>query len=180
MSARIRVLAVTMFAVARRALLGAGVAAAHSVVTSSNPANGSSVAVGPDQVTITFNEPLQSSFATLTVVGPDGNLWSKGDPTVAGPHGQRRRSVTLGPTGEYTIAYRVTSADGHPVSGTRTFTLTEQGSGTPGAKPGGDKADAEGGDSDGLPLWPFIVCGRGGVRRRAGVRAAPSQRQELT
>ncbi|MGW6375385.1 copper resistance CopC family protein [Rhodococcus sp. NPDC055112] len=157
MSTRVRVLAVTMFA-AVAAMLGAGVAGAHAVVTASTPADGSSVAVGPEQAVVTFNEPMQPSFATLTVVGPDGNLWSKGEPTVQGP------SVSvpvgeLGPTGDYTIAYRVTSADGHPVSGTRTFTLTEQGSGTPGPKPGGDKAGAEGGDSDGLPMWPFIVAG---------------------
>ncbi|MFC7448288.1 copper resistance CopC family protein [Rhodococcus daqingensis] len=139
------------------ALLGAGVAGAHATATGSTPADGSSVAAGPDQAVITFNEPMQSSFATLTVVGPDGNLWSKGAPTVQGttvsvPLGE------LGPTGVYTIAYRVTSADGHPVSGTRTFTLTEEGSGTPGPKPGGNSA-AEDGDSDGLPMWPFIVAG---------------------
>ncbi|MFD4180851.1 copper resistance protein CopC [Rhodococcus sp. NPDC058514] len=143
---------------AAAALLGTGVASAHAVATGSTPADGSSVAAGPELAVVTFNEPMQSSFATLTVVGPDGNLWSKGEPTVQGP------SVSvpvgeLGPTGVYTVAYRVTSADGHPVSGTRTFTLTEPGSGTPGPKPGGDAGATEGGDADGLPMWPFIVAG---------------------
>lgn len=150
-----KVLAVTLLT-ALAALAGAGVAGAHSAAISTDPESGASVATGPDQVSVTFNEPVQASFATLTVVGPDGNLWSKGDPTVSGP----TVSVPvgeLGPVGEYTIAYRVTSADGHPVSGTSTFTLTAEGTGTPGAQVGGDTSES-GEDSGGVPLWPFIVA----------------------
>ncbi|WP_072805712.1 copper resistance CopC family protein [Rhodococcoides yunnanense] len=137
-------------------VVGAPAASAHSIVTGSSPEDGSSLAQGPDQVSVTFNEVPQSQFATLNVVGPDGNLWSKGDPRIEG------QSIVvdvgeLGPVGEYTLAYRVTSADGHPISGTRTFTLTEEGSGTAGAS-----ADASAGaesDDSGVPLWPFLVVG---------------------
>jgi copper resistance protein C len=132
-------------------VLGSGLASAHSVPTGSVPEDGSSVDQGPERASITFNEALQESFATMTVVGPDGNLWSKGDPKVEG--GTVSVAVgELGPTGTYTIAYRVTSADGHPVSGTRSFTLTKAGNGTPGAK-----ADSGKKDDGGLPIWPFIV-----------------------
>lgn len=136
--------------------LAAGTAAAHSSPVSSVPADGASVETGPERVSITFNEPLQESFPALTVVGPDGNLWSKGDPTVAGP----TVSVPvgeLGPTGVYKIGYRVTSADGHPVKGERTFTLTKAGNGTPGPK--ADSQHNSGGkdDSGGVPLWVFII-----------------------
>ncbi|MGW0040808.1 copper resistance CopC family protein [Rhodococcus sp. NPDC003348] len=154
MSARLRVLVLGVLT-ALAALTGVGVAGAHSAAIATSPESGASVASGPEQVTVTFNEPLQSSFASLTVVGPDGNLWSKGDPTVSGP------SISvpvgeLGPVGEYTIAYRVTSADGHPVSGTSTFTLTTEGTGTPGAPAGGGSGSDD--DGSGLPLWPFIVA----------------------
>lgn len=111
--------------------LSVGTASAHSVAVSSTPENASSVDTGPAQASVTFNEAIQAQFASLTVVGPDGNLWSRSDPTVSGA----TVSVDvgdLGPVGTYTIAYRVTSADGHPVSGTRTFDLTTAGSGTPG------------------------------------------------
>lgn len=148
-----RRIVVVAFAALLAGLFGMGSASAHSIVVSSSPDDGAQVDTGPAKATITFNEALQSSFATLTVVGPDGNLWSKGDPVVDGP----TASVDvgeLGPVGEYTIAYRVTSADGHPVSGTRTFTLTKEGSGTPGAKARGDSSSDEGG----MPLWPFIVA----------------------
>ncbi|MFQ6394916.1 copper resistance protein CopC [Nocardia sp. KC 131] len=137
-------------------LAAAGTAAAHSAVTGSSPENGSTIDAGPARVSITFNEDLQTSFPSLTVVGPDGNLWSKGTPTVEG------KSVSvevgeLGPVGEYTIAYRVTSADGHPVSGTRKFTLAKAGTGVPGPKPGAKNGATDDGGSSGIPLWVFIV-----------------------
>jgi copper resistance protein C len=132
----------------------APVASAHSRVVSSDPADGATVASGPAQVTITFNEPLQESFAVLTVVGPDGHYWQDGNAIVDGP----RLSAALrelGPAGTYTMNYRVTSADGHPVEGRRSFELTTAGSGTP-----GELADtASSSDDDGPPLWPFIVGG---------------------
>ncbi|WP_067468169.1 copper resistance CopC family protein [Nocardia amamiensis] len=132
-----------------------GVAAAHSTATGSVPEDNATVDTGPARVSVTFNEELQPGFPSLTVVGPDGNLWSKGDPVVEG----KTVSVAvgeLGPVGEYTIAYRVTSADGHPVSGKRHFTLSKPGNGTPGPKPNakaGERAD----DSGGVPLWVIVA-----------------------
>ncbi|MEU4339707.1 copper resistance CopC family protein [Nocardia sp. NPDC023852] len=131
-----------------------GVASAHSTATGSVPDDNVTVDSGPARVSITFNEELQPSFPSLTVVGPDGNLWSKGDPAVEG----KTVSVTvgeLGPVGEYTIGYRVTSADGHPVSGTRHFTLSKPGNGTPGPKANAKAGDGDG--SGGIPLWVFIL-----------------------
>lgn len=159
-------------------LAGAGAASAHSVVLSSTPENESSIDAGPATASVTFNEAIQEQFAALTVVGPDGNLWSRSDPSVDGA----TVSVDLGdlgPVGTYTIAYRVTSADGHPVTGTRTFELTAEGNGTPGppadgsAPPAPATGSANGGSTDaastetanaadtaddGLPLWPFLVA----------------------
>ncbi|WP_068279851.1 copper resistance CopC family protein [Aldersonia kunmingensis] len=144
-------LLIAIFVIAIGALLGAGPAAAHSVVVSSEPPNGERVESGPDRASVTFNEALQESFAALTVTGPDGNLWSNGEPAVQGA----TVSVglgELGPVGDYTVAYRVTSADGHAVTGTRTFTLTQEGSGTPSAT-----TEATDDSDDGLPIWPFVV-----------------------
>lgn len=42
------------------------------------------LAAAPSRVSATFNEQLQSAFAAMTVVGPDGNLWSDGAPQVQG------------------------------------------------------------------------------------------------
>jgi len=137
-------------------ILAAGPSAAHSTPVSSVPADGTSIETGPQRASITFNEALQTSFPALTVVGPDGNLWSRGNPTVDGP----TVSVAvgdLGPAGVYQIGYRVTSADGHPVKGEMTFTLTKAGNGTPGPKASGRNSSDDNTDSNGIPLLVFVV-----------------------
>ncbi|RDI48376.1 copper resistance CopC family protein [Nocardia mexicana] len=160
------------------ALVAAGPAAAHSSVVGTDPADGAQIDAGPARVSVTFNENLQPNFPSLTVVGPDGNRWDKGQPVIDGPTASVEVG-DLGPAGQYTIAYRVTSADGHPVSGTRTFTLTKPGNGTPGQQ-ANPASDAENGGSGGVPVWVFIVAavvvlggvlavlllGRGSTRKR--------------
>lgn len=143
--------AVVATLMAAMALAGAGIASAHAVRIAVDPTENAALAAGPQRVSATFNEELQPQFAAMTVVGPDGNLWSTGDPKVQGAVisiGVR----PLGPAGSYTVNYRVTSADGHPVSGSWSFRLTTASTGTPGpsaAKP------ADGG----IPVWPFLVAG---------------------
>ena len=78
-------------ALAVLALAGAGIASAHAIRVAADPAPDSSVGSGPARVSATFNEPLQTDFAAMTVVGPDGNLWSTGP--VAGRGRRRQRRV---------------------------------------------------------------------------------------
>jgi len=142
-------------------------ASAHTVLTGTNPAADSTIDAGPARVTATFNEDLQPTFAAMTVVGPDGNLWSQGETAVQGATaGVGLRP--LGPSGRYTVNYRVTSDDGHVVSGSWSFTVRMAGSGAPGPA-------ATASDHDRIPLWPFIVgaaalgvgAGAWGLRRRS-------------
>src|SRR4029077_2918358 len=129
-----------------------GVASAHAVRVATDPVENTELNQGPQKVSATFNEALQPQFAAMTVVGPDGNLWSTGDPKVDGAVisvGVR----PLGPSGTYTVNYRVTSADGHVVSGAWSFRLTVTGTGTPG--PSASTTTASG---DGAPVWPFFVA----------------------
>ena len=133
------------------AIFNAHMASAHAWRVSAEPADNAVLTTGPERVSATFNEQLQTTFAAMTVVGPDGNMWSSGEPTVRG-------SVVgiglrpLGPAGTYTVNYRVTSADGHVVSGSWSFRLTVPGTGTPG--PGA----TAGGTGGGIPVWPFAVA----------------------
>ncbi|MDO3647517.1 copper resistance CopC family protein [Nocardia mangyaensis] len=156
--AGLAVLVALLAALFAAAFAAAGTAGAHSGAVSSVPEDGSTVEVGPARASITFNEELQKTFPSLTVVGPDGRLWSKGEVLVEGPTVSVEVGE-LGPVGEYTLAFRVTSADGHPVSGTRHFTLSKEGTGTAGAQPGADSADGGGGDSGGVPVWVFVAGG---------------------
>lgn len=98
-------------------------ALAHSGMTGSDPADASTVDTAPDQVTLSFNEAPQSLGTEVVVLDPDGAVVSEGattvaDVTVTQPLAPER------PAGAYTIQWRVTSADGHPLSGELTFTAT--------------------------------------------------------
>ncbi|MHA3018762.1 copper resistance CopC family protein [Mycobacterium sp. BMJ-28] len=149
MRTRLAALLTAVLAVA--SLAGAGAASAHAVRVSSDPAADAVLAKGPDRITATFNEQLQTAFASMTLVGPDGNLWSTGEARVQGPAVQVDLRP-LGPAGTYTANYRVTSADGHVVSGSWSFRLSVAGAGTP-----GPPVAAPQGSGGELPVWPFAV-----------------------
>ena len=130
-------------------VLMAPLASAHTVLTGTDPAADTTIDAGPARVTATFNEDLQPTFAAMTVVGPDGNLWSQGETSVQGA----TASVglrPLGPSGRYTVNYRVTSDDGHVVSGSWSFAVRVAGTGAPGPA-------AAAPTDHRIPLWPFIV-----------------------
>ena len=153
---RLRVLtALVTVVLAALALAGAGPAAAHAARIAADPAEDTVLTASPQRVTATFNEPMQKAFAAMTVVGPDGNLWSTGEPEVA----DALVSVgvrPLGPAGDYTVNYRLTSADGHVVTGSWSFALDVAGTGTPG--PSATATPAAPPDR-GVPVWPFVVVG---------------------
>jgi copper resistance protein C len=148
---RLVVVALLLAAVTFATTLTAGAAGAHAARVAADPADNAAVSSGPVRVSATFNEDLQTTFAAMTVVGPDGNLWSADEPQVHGTVvsvGVR----PLGPVGNYTVNYRVTSADGHVVAGSWVFRLTAQGPGTP-----GPAAQAPDDSPDNLPIWPFVL-----------------------
>lgn len=136
------------------ALAGASPAGAHASLISSDPAADTTLAEAPTKVSATFNEDLQTAFAAMTVVGPDGNLWSTGEVRVDGPTAEVDLRP-LGPAGTYTANYRVTSADGHVITGSWAFELTV----ATVAEPGPAAAPAPSPSADGgLPVWPFVVA----------------------
>jgi copper resistance protein C len=156
---RLVAVVILTFALAVGTLGNAGVAAAHAARIASDPAENASLSQAPSRVSATFNEAMQPEFAAMTVIGPDGNMWSTGQPDVNGAVvsvGVR----PLGPAGAYTVNYRATSADGHVVSGSWSFALTVAGTGTsappPSAPPAAD-APENSEDAGAVPVWPFYV-----------------------
>jgi methionine-rich copper-binding protein CopC len=86
---------------------------AHSNSVDSNPADDSTIVALPKVATVTFNERV--STAALALTGPDGKVREL-RPRVEGAV----VSATLPDEklrGAYVLAYRVVSADGHPVTG---------------------------------------------------------------
>ncbi len=136
-------------------------ASAHNQLTGSNPKDKAALDTGPQTVVLTFDQPVQEGegLNSVAVTGPDGKEWQAGPATVDS------NVVTLpvrelGPAGVYTIGYRIVSADGHPVSGKLTFTLTTAGDGTPAPAGVGSGDTAPGGESgsgDGVPIWVWLL-----------------------
>lgn len=155
-----------------------GIALAHNVLVGSDPADGSKLDAGPSKITLRFDLPVQDGFNTVTLIGPDGSHFEDGAAQVNGSD-VTINAGPLGAAGLYRVGYRIVSDDGHPVSGSISFTLTTAGTGSghPGADgsrptPAAGEAAADGGS--GMPVWPWIagavvlaVAGAG-VALRAG------------
>ncbi|UKD59097.1 copper resistance protein CopC [Amycolatopsis sp. FU40] len=146
-------------------LFPASTAEAHSFLESSTPAKDSELSSAPEKIVLTFNEPLDRGFTELAVVGPDGAThWESAGAAVDGPT-LSAPVKPLGPAGKYTVAYRVVSADGHPVSGSYSFTLAKAGAGVaapvapPSATQAAHTAPAAGNDTgSGIPVWAWIAA----------------------
>lgn len=95
-------------------------ASAHDVLEGSNPKDGSTVATAPGSVKLTFNSPPVGTGAEIVVSGPSGQV-SQGEPKVVDREAVQQLQPGA-PAGKYTVRWRVTSSDGHPISGTFTFT----------------------------------------------------------
>jgi methionine-rich copper-binding protein CopC len=98
-------------------------ASAHTELESSSPAQGSSVAVAPQQIQLTFGEAVTLAPTPITVTGADGTAWVVGPATVAGAVVTAAVQPS-GAAGLCKITYKVLADDGDSVTGTVTFTLT--------------------------------------------------------
>lgn len=121
-----RVLATAALAGIAAALLVAGAAAAdaHALVETSSPADGATVDSPPAQVSIEFSEGVRVPVGSVRVVDSDGDRVDDGEIVADGSE------VTVGlrddlPDGTYTSAFRVISADGHPIRGGLVFAIGE-------------------------------------------------------
>lgn len=101
---------------------GAGTASAHAELTGAAPSSGSSLSQAPTEVNLQFSETIQDFVPTVTVTGPDGQNCADGAPILA-DNTLTQPLAALGPPGVYTAAYRIVSADDHPVTGETTFTF---------------------------------------------------------
>lgn len=93
---------------------------AHAGVTGTNPLDGEMLTTAPQQVEVEFSERLINAGAALVVTGPDGSVVSEAKPAIKGRAMIARINGAPGP-GEYSVAYRVVSEDGHAVKGRFTF-----------------------------------------------------------
>ncbi|MFF2362185.1 copper resistance CopC/CopD family protein [Streptomyces sp. NPDC058122] len=104
---------------------GVSGASAHAALTGTDPQEGSVLKSAPRRVTLTFSESIGLFDDSFRVLDPENRRVRTGEPEHADG-----RSDTAGVTlprglgdGTYTVAWRVVSADSHPVSGAFTFSV---------------------------------------------------------
>jgi len=103
----------------------AGPASAHAQLESTQPDASSVLIESPSQVVLHFGEPVEIDFGSLRVIGPDGARVDLG-----GTHHPAGDSHAVAialpphlPKGTYVVAWRVISADSHPVHGAFVFSV---------------------------------------------------------
>ncbi|HXF97114.1 MAG TPA: copper resistance protein CopC [Gaiellaceae bacterium] len=110
-----------MIAAALAALAAPATASAHATLVASTPANGAVLAAAPERVLLRFSEPVETAFGSVRVY--DGAARRVDDGGTTRPQAREvavrlRRAL---PRGTYTVAWRVVSADSHPVGGAIVF-----------------------------------------------------------
>lgn len=104
---------------------GTGPALAHAALRATDPEDGSVLKSAPRDITLTFTESVGLLEDSFRVLDPDGRRLRTGEPEHARGGAETAR-VTLPAKlaeGTYTVAWRVVSADSHPVSGAFTFSV---------------------------------------------------------
>ncbi len=102
-------------------LLPATAASAHSQLLHTAPADGATVRTPVSSVVLTFNEMVKQRFTTVVITGPDGRTYSRGGVHVVDTDVHQATYPLR--SGQYRVAWRAISADGHPVQGTFRFTV---------------------------------------------------------
>lgn len=97
---------------------------AHPITIGSSPRAFQSLSSSPAEVKLSFTEPIELTYSTISVLGPDGSRVDKNDPHNVGGDTQTL-AVSLKPSlpdGVYTVTTKVLSAvDGHVVESAYTF-----------------------------------------------------------
>ncbi len=99
-----------------------GAALAHDVLEKTTPGDGTTVAQLAPQVSLSFSDAPLAVGTQVLVTGPSGNMVD-GAPTIEG-RDVVQRLLPAAPAGDYVVTYRVTSKDGHPISGSFSFHAT--------------------------------------------------------
>lgn len=102
--------------------LAAAPAGAHAMLISSNPTDQARLDRAPQQVVLEFNEDVSAGLGAVRVLAANGSRVDDGVPVVSDGVITTTLRSGLG-DGAYVVAWRVLSADSHPIHGALTFTV---------------------------------------------------------
>ncbi|MDO3395648.1 copper resistance protein CopC [Nocardioides sp. SOB44] len=106
-------------------------AAAHTDLLSVNPADGDRLETSPNALTLTFTEDMSAGLSTITARVGNGktmnlDVTSGASPTelvATVPEARSSNESSSSDSTRWRVSYRVVSRDGHPVTGSYTFTV---------------------------------------------------------
>ncbi|GAA2220894.1 copper resistance protein CopC [Micromonospora olivasterospora] len=99
-------------------------AAAHNSLQAADPARDARLSAPPTEITLKFLQKLDPAFTTIVLSDASQRKVPTSEPAVSGATGTVTIRQPLA-NGGYTVAYRVVSADGHPVQGSYSFTVAD-------------------------------------------------------
>ena len=102
-------------------MVGASPAGAHTDLVGASPAAGGQVTAPVGVVSLEFSSVLVPEVSRIEVIDEAGNELTAGPTAVLGSRATARLASST--AGEYEVAYRVVSADGHPVVGSFRFVV---------------------------------------------------------
>lgn len=152
-------------------------AGAHAILLQTTPANESLIEAAPGSVGLTFSEPVKASTGGVTAFGPDGERVDRASVTRSRDGEVLDAEIDAGEPGTYTVAWRVTSEDGHTITGAFIFHLQRE----TGAVEIDDSTPASVLVGDHLGRWlvfagSLVVIGALAVHRLAGGPAEAGRR----
>ncbi|WP_127531021.1 copper resistance CopC/CopD family protein [Paenibacillus kobensis] len=104
-------------------VLPGGIGSAHSSLTDAAPAPDSRLAAAPSAIVLQFNERLENQGFAIQVYDRQGQPVSKNEAVMDPGRRVMRMTFPTLPDGNYTVAYRLLSADGHPIRASYVFTV---------------------------------------------------------
>ena len=108
-------------------LLAPAVANAHSHVLFSEPADKAVVDTAPTQLRLLFSGNVSVQPGSIQVFDPEGARVDRGSPTTPGNAARVTQRLAATAQGTYGVSYRVSSEDGHVITGTLTFSVGASG-----------------------------------------------------
>jgi copper resistance protein C len=109
------------------ALLAANAAQAHAMLDHASPPVGSTVAMAPRELILSFTQKLEPAFSSIEVTGPGGARVDDGKAQVNG--NTMRIGVKAAGPGTYRVRWRALSVDTHSTQGSFTFRVGGGGGG---------------------------------------------------
>lgn len=137
-------------------LVGAGPASAHDQLVGSNPVSGAELAKAPTELRLTFSDTVGNLGAAIKVTDAAGHELQTGKPAINDTVVTQQLKATTTP-GTVQVVWRVTSADGHPVTGDFDYSIKGAAGTSTSATTATDLQRSSSGNTDDGTSWATSV-----------------------